>query len=65
MDDVSSTFTGTERRFAIDANHVDMCKYSSKEDEGYRKVSRELRMLCDDIEKNLKEGDALERQERQ
>jgi dimeric dUTPase (all-alpha-NTP-PPase superfamily) len=44
---------------------MDMCRYSSKEDDGYRKVSRELRILCEDIEKSFKEKNALEQQERQ
>jgi hypothetical protein len=65
VDDVSSEFTGTETRFTIDANHMEMCRYSSKEDDGYRKVSREIRILCDDIEKSLKENVALQHQERQ
>lgn len=64
VDDVSSEFTGTEKRFMIDANHMEMCRYSSKGDDGYRKVSRELRILCEDIEKGLKEEDALKHQER-
>ncbi|CZR52846.1 uncharacterized protein PAC_02723 [Phialocephala subalpina] len=62
VDDVSSTFTGTETRYAIDANHIAMCRYSSKEDDGYRKVSRELRVLCGDIEKRVKEEDAMKQQ---
>lgn len=65
MNDSSSTFTGTESRFQIDDNHVDMCRYASKEDDGYRKVSRELHILCQDIEKNLKDQDASKQQERQ
>ena len=65
MDDVSSEFTVTERRFTINANHMEMCRYSSKEDDGYRKVSRELRILCEEIEKNLKKEEALKHQERQ
>lgn len=60
MDDVSSACKGTEPRFAIDANHMEMCRYSSKDDDGYRKVSRELRMLCEDIERK----EASEQQER-
>jgi len=66
VDDVSSTFTGTERRFAIDANHIEMCKYSSKETDGYRKVSRELLYLCHKIEAKaarLKEEGALKQQQ--
>ena len=59
MDNISSEFTGIERRFMIDANYIEMCRYLSKEDDGYRKVSRELCILCEDIEKGLKEEDAL------
>lgn len=55
MDDVSSAFTGEETRFSIDANHMDMCRYWSKEDDGYRQISRELRILCEDIERSLEE----------
>jgi ankyrin repeat domain-containing protein 50 len=65
VDDVSSEFTAIERRFTIDANHMEMCRYSSREDDGYRKVSRELRILCEEIEKSLKEEEALKHQERQ
>jgi hypothetical protein len=43
---------------------MDMCRYLSKEDDGYRKISRELRILCEDIEKTLKEEDALKQQQR-
>ncbi len=65
MNDVSSTFTGTETRYAIDANHMEMCRYSSKENDGYRKVSRELLALCGEIEKRVKQKDAAKQQERQ
>jgi hypothetical protein len=65
VDDVSSEFTVTERRFTINANHMEMCRYSSKEDDGYRKVSRELHILCEEIEKSLKEEEALKHQARQ
>jgi hypothetical protein len=55
----------TERRFTINANHMEMCRYSNKEDDGYQKVSRELRILCEEIEKSLKEEETLKHQERQ
>ena len=42
-----------------------MCRYSSKEDDGYRKVSRELRGLCQDIEDNCEKKEALKQPERQ
>jgi hypothetical protein len=60
---VSSAFTGSETRFTIYANHKDMCRYSSKEDDGYRKVSHELNMLCTQIETRLSREDALNKQE--
>ncbi|PMD51210.1 uncharacterized protein K444DRAFT_545347 [Hyaloscypha bicolor E] len=65
VDGVSSEFPDTGRRFTINANHMEMCRYSSREDDGYRKVSRELRILCEEIEKSLKEEEALKHQERQ
>jgi len=42
---------------------MDMCRYSGKEDDGYRKVSRELRILCERIEISLKETDFIKKQE--
>jgi hypothetical protein len=42
---------------------MDMCRYSSKEDDGYRKISRELRILCKKIETRLKEEAAIKQQE--
>lgn len=61
MDDVSSAFTGEEKRFSIDATHMEMCRYWSKEDDGYRQISRELRFLCEDIEMSIKEEDVARR----
>jgi hypothetical protein len=65
VDDISSEFTGAGTKATIDANHMEMCRYSSKEDDGYRKISGELHNLCNDIEKGLKEKDASKQQERQ
>ena len=49
----------------IDAyNFQDMTKFALAEDDGYRKVSRELRVLCGDIEKRVKEEDAMKQQKR-
>lgn len=50
MPDSSSEFLGSEKSFTIDANHMTMCRYASKEDDGYRKVGRELRSLVQRIE---------------
>lgn len=61
MDDVSSAFNGEDNRFSIDANHVEMCRYWSKEDDGYRQISRELRILCDEIERSIEEEDVAGR----
>ena len=62
---MSSACGGREIKFSIDANHMEMCRYSSKEDDGYRKVSRELRGLCQDIEDSRKREEALKQLERQ
>jgi len=48
----------------IDANHMEMCRYSSREADGYRKVSGELRIFCKEIEESLKKEDASEHQQR-
>jgi len=37
--DASSQFTGTEQICSIDANHIDMCRFSSRDDIGYRRVT--------------------------
>jgi len=35
--DASSQFTGTEQICSIDANHMEMCRFSSRDDIGYRR----------------------------
>lgn len=65
MEDVSSRFTGTETRFSINANHMDMSKFSSKEDDGYRKVSRELKFLCEGSRQSVTEQNNLKQKKRQ
>lgn len=42
-----SSFIGdaTEGKEGIDANHTNMCKFASRDDNGYRKVSGEIRRL--------------------
>ena len=50
-----------ERAQHIDANHLDMTRYSSKSDPGYKKVG-ELCDLVRDIRKRLEEGLQKERE---
>lgn len=45
MPDASSEFLGSEKRFSIDADHRAMCRFSNIDDDGYRKISQELRHL--------------------
>ncbi|KAL8724942.1 MAG: hypothetical protein Q9181_006602, partial [Wetmoreana brouardii] len=46
VDDFSSIIgDAAEGKEGIDANHVDMCRFASKDDAGYRKVSGEIRQF--------------------
>lgn len=49
--DFSSLIQGLESVYSIDANHIDMCRYSDETSDGYRKVSGELQRLCEEIQK--------------
>ena len=49
--DVSATFTETEDICSINANHIDMCKFSSKEDAGYQRTTYTLKTIFDDLHK--------------
>lgn len=55
---------GVESIFTIGANHMDMCRYPNKNDDGYRKVSGELQRLCERVRKTEQimheEGEAIE-----
>ena len=51
-----------ERAQHIDANHMDMTRYSSRDDTGYRKVGGELCLLVKDIRKRLEEELQKERE---
>ena len=44
VDNFSSTLIGdtAERRQTINANHMQMCRFPGKDDDGYRKVCGEL-----------------------
>ncbi|KFY25359.1 hypothetical protein V491_01785 [Pseudogymnoascus sp. VKM F-3775] len=55
----SSSLTGTEPTQIINANHMSMCRYQSKDDEGYRQVSGEIKILVSNIQKR-NEYDVLE-----
>lgn len=50
MPDASSEFLGSEKRFTIDANHRAMCRFSNVDDDGYRKISQELRHLSQKVQ---------------
>ncbi|KAL2071242.1 hypothetical protein VTL71DRAFT_12477 [Oculimacula yallundae] len=41
----SSSFTGTEHIESINANHMDICRFSSKNDQGYQSIVGELKIL--------------------
>ena len=47
--DVSAFFTGTETIGSLDANHIDMGKFSSKQDVGYQRNAYALTSLFDDL----------------
>lgn len=53
VDDVSSSFTGTERCQTINANHMSMCRFSTKYDDGYKKVVGELKTFLSAIEEYM------------
>lgn len=46
VDDFSSIIgDAAEGKEGIDANHIDMCRFASRDDNGYKKVSGEIRRL--------------------
>ena len=51
-----------ERAQRIDANHMTMTQFSSRDDPGYRKVGGELCLLVEDIRKTLEEELQKERE---
>ena len=63
MPNISSSFNDTENVFTINANHMNICKYAGKDDNGYRKVLRELQNVHENIqiadEKRLEEERAI------
>ena len=53
MEPFSSSITATEPTQTINANHMSMCRYPSKEDEGYKQVSGEIQILMSNIQERL------------
>jgi len=49
----SSSLTATEPIQTINADHMSMCRFSSKEDEGYRQVSGEIQIIMSNIQERL------------
>lgn len=60
VNDFSSSLDGSERRQTINANHMAMCRYSSKHDDGYQKVVGELQIFLSVIQERL-QAEELER----
>jgi hypothetical protein len=46
----SSSFIGTEQTQTINANHMEMCRFPSREDAGYKQIVGELRMFMGNIQ---------------
>ncbi|RDW58861.1 hypothetical protein BP6252_13337 [Coleophoma cylindrospora] len=59
--DTSSEFPGCENKFPIFANHIMMSRFSGVEDDGYKQVSREIKKVCNKVEKENARKKALER----
>jgi ankyrin repeat domain-containing protein 50 len=55
----SSSFTNTEPIQTINANHMSMCRFPSRDDEGYKQVLGEIQILVLEIEKK-RERNAIE-----
>ena len=51
--DASSQFTGTERICSIEANHMDMCRFSSRNDIGYVRFTDALNSILAPLTKGL------------
>lgn len=50
---MSSSFTGTERCQTINANHMSMCRFSTKHDSGYKKIVGELKLFLSAMEEEI------------
>lgn len=57
----SSSFTGSEQTQIINANHMSMCRFPSNDDEGYKQVSGEIKILISEIQRK-NEQDLIEKE---
>lgn len=55
----SSSITSTEQTQTINANHMEMCRFSSKESEGYKQILGEINSVISNI--RTKKGNESER----
>ncbi|KUJ09878.1 ankyrin [Mollisia scopiformis] len=55
----SSSITGTEPTQTINANHMSMCRFPSRDDEGYKQILGEILILVSDKERKLNPSSAL------
>jgi hypothetical protein len=62
VNDFSSSLDGAERRQTINANHMAMCRFSSKLDDGYQKVVGELQVFLSVIKEKLAAEDLQKNQ---
>ena len=49
MEPNSSSITSTEPTQTINANHMEMCRFPSKESEGYKQILGEINIVMFDI----------------
>ncbi|MCJ1403576.1 hypothetical protein MMC11_006799, partial [Xylographa trunciseda] len=56
----SSSITTTEPTQTINANHMSMCRFPNRDDEGYKQVSGEIQIVISDIQRR-REQDVLEK----
>ena len=54
-----SSSINSEPKQTINANHMSMCRFVSRDDEGYKQVSGEILILISEIQR--KKQDALEK----
>jgi hypothetical protein len=53
----SSSFIGTEQTQTINANHMEMCRFPSREDAGYKQIVGELQIFMNNVqERSARKG---------
>jgi len=52
----SSSITGTEPTQTINANHMSMCRFASRDDEGYRQIMGEILILVSEKERKVQQA---------